>query len=791
MPNNIIIAINLILLLAAGNASSQAVSSCENSDFEAGNFNGWKGETGTCCPVVTAPSGIVPGRHTIMSGNGTDPNTCDNVHVVAPGGLYSARVGNAQIGAEAEKLTYSITVSPSSALFIYKYAVVLEDPGHPAIEQPRFQIRVVDAMGQLIDPVCGEYTVVASSSLPGFHNCNGIVYKDWTTVGLDLSAYMGQTLSIEFVTGDCTPGGHFGYAYVDAYCSPLQISSTYCSGSLHALLTAPIGFEYLWNTGETTQSINVNNPVGGQTYTCQLRSVTGCIVNISTVLSIADPIADFAIANTCYDNAQFSNTSVAPPHTVLDTFMWDFGDGTTSTEENPRHTFPSVGTYNVSFSISNGIGCASIVNHNVTVFPAPTAAISYPQSPYCTAILSAVPVILTGTNDYLGGTFSSTVGLAINPTTGAILPRSSLPGTYTVTYAIPTTADNCTVPAVTTTVTITAVPMADIRYPDAAYCKDITSVPALLTGTNAYFGGVYNAPFGLAIDGVTGTIDPSKSAAGTYTVTYATPASAGCDSVKATTTITINALPDPQLADGYICVDAEGNTFWNYTLETGLNASDYSFEWYRDTARMASETGNAYEADQIGTYSVVATNIHTGCRSPEVSAEVRQAFTPDNFIAYLGNDFSDNPSLTLIVQGGTGPYLFSIDNGPFEYGNVYTNLSPGTHTIKVTDANQCTDLAKEILILDYPKFFTPNNDGYHDTWNIFRLSNQPNARIYIYDRYGKLLKQISPAEQGWDGSYNGKPMPSEDYWFSVDYQEMDLHGLPEWRKYKSHFSIKR
>lgn len=607
----------ILILLFPEATAAQAISSCANADFEQGDFTNWQGQVGNCCPVVTAPSGIVPGRHTIMSGTGTDPNTCGHVAVVAPGGHYSARIGNAGIGAEAEKLSYVITVSAESALFIYKYAVVLEDPGHPADEQPRFQVRVADASGQPVDPVCGEYTVVASSNLPGFATCNGtIIYKDWTTVGLDLSAYIGQTLTIEFITADCKPGAHFGYAYVDAYCSPLQIESVYCSGSSTATLNAPVGFGYLWSTGETTPSITIANPMAGQNYTCQLTSVTGCSVRISTVLSTIDPVADFVVTNACYTDAAFSNVSTAQGAMA---FAWDFGDGTTSDEENPKHSYTSAGNYNVTLTISNGAGCIGSVSHMVA----------------------------------------------------------------------------------------------------------------------------------------------------------------------------INGLPKPEIADGVICTDAAGNVIRSYLLDTKLSASEYTFEWFFNTARLSNASENTYTATAVGNYAVIATNILTGCQSEKTFAVVGQSVVPDNFIAYITDTFTDEASLVLVVEGGTGPYLFSIDGGPFDSATVYTQLPSGTHSVRVTDANGCTNLEKEILVLDYPRFFTPNNDGIHDSWNIFRLDGQPDAVVYIYDRYGKLLKQISPSGQGWNGVYDGHDMPSEDYWFTVDYKETNLKGIMEQRGFHSHFSLKR
>jgi gliding motility-associated-like protein len=87
----------------------------------------------------------------------------------------------------------------------------------------------------------------------------------------------------------------------------------------------------------------------------------------------------------------------------------------------------------------------------------------------------------------------------------------------------------------------------------------------------------------------------------------------------------------------------------------------------------------------------------------------------------------------------------------------------------VVDANGCSSpLSKEVMVINYPKFFTPNEDSYNDTWNIIGLKD-PEASISIFDRHGKLIKQISPIGTGWDGNYNNKPLPSSDYWFKVTY----------------------
>jgi len=90
-------------------------------------------------------------------------------------------------------------------------------------------------------------------------------------------------------------------------------------------------------------------------------------------------------------------------------------------------------------------------------------------------------------------------------------------------------------------------------------------------------------------------------------------------------------------------------------------------------------------------------------------------------------------------------------------------------------------------VIDYPRFFTPNEDAYNNRWNIIGIaSGDPTAKIYIFDRYGKLLKQISPIGDGWDGTYNGSPLPSSDYWFQVEYTENETR-----KEFRGHFTLKR
>ena len=134
-----------------------------------------------------------------------------------------------------------------------------------------------------------------------------------------------------------------------------------------------------------------------------------------------------------------------------------------------------------------------------------------------------------------------------------------------------------------------------------------------------------------------------------------------------------------------------------------------------------------------------------------------------------------------------GDYLYQLDTGLFQSDPFFTNLFSGHHTITVKDRFACGTATAEFRIVNYPHFFTPNDDGYNDTWNITEIAtDQPDAYIYIFDRYGKLLKEISVQGEGWDGKLNGLTLPSTDYWFKVFYRE---NG--ESKEFRSHFALKR
>lgn len=268
-----------------------------------------------------------------------------------------------------------------------------------------------------------------------------------------------------------------------------------------------------------------------------------------------------------------------------------------------------------------------------------------------------------------------------------------------------------------------------------------------------------------------------------YTIT---PRLDNCIGVPIVIRVYVNPLPKPILNNGSICVDANGVVFQNYTLDTGLDNSLHNFIWYFEGVAIPNATQATYTANAVGTYSVIATHTLTNCASEMVSAVVNETLPATSFTYTQSTYFSDNATLTVAVLGGNGTLQYQLDEGPFQYEPIFNNVSPGPHLITVIDTQGCTFFTQTVFVIDYPKYFTPNQDGIQDTWHIAGLENQLQAEIFIFDRQGKLIKQLAPAGEGWDGTYNGAQLPSTDYWFTVDYIE---NGAA--KQFKAHFSLIR
>ena len=233
---------------------------------------------------------------------------------------------------------------------------------------------------------------------------------------------------------------------------------------------------------------------------------------------------------------------------------------------------------------------------------------------------------------------------------------------------------------------------------------------------------------------------------------------------------------------------------------------DYTYTWthtYNGVNSPFPTSGPTIFIGVGGTYYVTATDVNTGCeRTLSIVVEESEtasfdldedgSITEEEYkyfveVKDLTNDNNNTVRIKNLTDLGIGDYEFAIDDptGPYQDDPFFENVRPGIHTIYIRDKKGCGIGEFDVSVIGYKKYFTPNGDGIQDKWRILGINEffQPNSKVYIFDRYGKLLKELDPVLDGWDGTFTGRPMPQTDYWFRV--------FLEDGREFKGHFSLVR
>jgi gliding motility-associated-like protein len=436
----------------------------------------------------------------------------------------------------------------------------------------------------------------------------------------------------------------------------------------------------------------------------------------------------------------------------------------------------------------------------VTVNPVPNVVVSPTTQTICSGQTTSISFSGAINNTVFTWNVLSSVGVsgAFNGTGNAINQTLTTTGLSqgTVVYEVTPTLNGCVGMPQTITVTVNPVPelFGSATHPELC-SGESTFISVSTFSATTVFNWVVE-PFGVSgasagtATGSSILIEQALRTTGNaqgYVDYIITPVLTACSGTPITVRVYVNPLPVVSLTDGTICVDAAGVPFQTYLLDSGLDNANYDFVWTFEGNTIPNATQATYSAGEVGTYTVVATNSTTNCVS-NIARAVVTATNPATAITVTQSDyFSNNATLTVTVTGGNGTLLYQLDEGILQESNVFTGVTGGPHIITVVDTQGCTYLTQEVFIIDYPRYFTPNGDGYNDTWNITGL-NQPDAKLFIFDRYGKLIKQIAPSSSssGWDGAYNNSSMPSTDYWFTLDYTE---NGAA--KQFKAHFSLKR
>ncbi len=317
-------------------------------------------------------------RHTVCyDTTERDPRTGGLLRTIPEGASSSVRLGNWSTGingAEAEGVIYSLFVDTLSFnLLIMRYAAVLQDPMHAPEDQPRFRLELLDSSFNLIDPVCASADFVANRNLGWNEAADNVLWKDWTTFGVDVRAYAEQNIYVRLTTYDCNEGSHYGYAYFTLECMRDNIVTETCGAVDSNTFTAPAGFNYRWYTlpfnttvATTRRLVSASN---NTTYYCDISSTENpsCMFTISAFSGTRYPLAAFDTLLTMRDcgfHVQFNNLSAVSADGITplasgepcETALWDFGNGQTSRNYHGETFYNAPGTYTVTLvsSIAHG-----------------------------------------------------------------------------------------------------------------------------------------------------------------------------------------------------------------------------------------------------------------------------------------------------------------------------------------------------------------------------------------------------------------------------------------------------
>jgi len=253
----------------------------------------------------------------------------------------------------------------------------------------------------------------------------------------------------------------------------------------------------------------------------------------------------------------------------------------------------------------------------------------------------------------------------------------------------------------------------------------------------------------------------------------------------------VNPLPNFNIIDYKLLCVQPGSGAGSFAINaTPIVPGNYTYSWTPTNPNsIGGQESAIFNASTSGIYKVVVTNTATLC-AKEDQTELFISSAPNSVNLELVSEIFSSGLATIQAEviGGFGSYEFSINQVDWQTSPVFTNLPNGFYTVYARDINGCLPIKQSntVTTISYPNYFTPNGDTYNDTWNISGLTPEFKAKIYIFDRYGKLIKEINPYANGWDGKLNGEDLPSTDYWFKIVYTEEGVQ-----KEFKSHFSLKR
>ncbi len=541
-----------------------------------------------------------------------------------------------------------------------------------------------------------------------------------------------------------------------------DVSCTTSSGTINIIGPSGAGFTYSID-GTNFLSTNIFSNLSPNTYNVYVKNAAGCqspptnvVINpapptpLAPVLTITQP--------TCASS--IGQISVSSPTTAGFTFSINGGGFQSSTN------FSGLSAGNYTLVYKDNAGCTSLsaatTLNSVTPLGPPTINKIDAQCNTGGSITILTPTGAGISYSINNGNFQV-----------ATLFDNLLAGSYTIRFK---DASGCVSATATTTIAASQPLLAPTFSTSDAQCNIGGSISVQTpTGTG----------FSYSIDGTNylPAVTFSNLSANVYSLTAKN--SLGCVSPPAVVTVLNNSNTTPiDLGDFVVCLDKNGLVINSNFIYTGYSALDFNFVWTFN-GNPLTETTDFLEVLLPGKYQAIATDKVLGCAQAFNASVTTVPLATAT--ANVATDFAGQQQIVVTVLGGSGNFAYQLNDYGFQPNNVFSVINGGSYTIFVEDLKGCNAIQIPIRVLDFPRFFTPNGDSYNDTWNVYGLPFPDQSSLFIFDRYGKLIKQLSVKSQGWDGKFDGQDVFADDYWFKLNY--LDTNG--QMQEYKSHFSLKR
>jgi len=752
-------------------------SSCPvNIDFELGTFQNWQCYIGNVNDINNVnvinvtPSAPTTNRHVIVP-KGTQTDPYGGFSISPPdGSAYCVKLGNDGTGAQAEQMSYTFTVpNQPDYVITYQYAVVLQDPGHPPADQPRFTAKVFDITANSY-VTCGSFDYVATAGLPGFihsknYASNQVIYKGWTPVSINLNGYQGHQLRLEFTTADCTQGGHFGYAYVDVNnsCSQLITNNIFCTSRPTFTLNGPAGFsQYNWYNADRSKllgtGVNLTLPTTTPDNTQLLLDLIpfvgfGCNYTVSTTLhSVSMKFRVTNPAQVCEPaTIDITNPALTSGSDANLTYTyWQDAAGTIPLT-SPQAVSTS-GTYYIKASAA--AVCFDIQPVNVTILKAPVLNITDPLT-----VCINTPVDITSA----AITSGSSAGLTYTywQDAAATQPLASPAAIITAgTYYIKATNSNGCVTIKPVNVTNYPVPVLIITNPFAVCFPSMVDItdPAITTGSDP--GMVFT--YWTDANATSPVPDATKvPQSGTYYIKAIN--SHGCEVIKPVT-VTVNPLPKLVITNPELCFPGRADLTSGPVTSGSSNVAALSY--WKDALATVPLVQPQAIADS-GVYYIKATS-SLGCEIIQpvlvtihklpvlnITNPVKVYIPATIDITSPGVTTGSTSGVTYSYwQDSTATSVLPNPSAITQTGLYYikaTNIY-GCYTIKPVNVTVAT--IPNILV---PKAFTPTQAENNRLYP-FIVGIKSFKSFKIYNHWGVLIFQTDSAspENGWDGMYKGQ-----------------------------------